>query len=411
VTTKFLLLLPLAALAAAATSGQNQSPSAGGRSLQVEDAQVMLIDENKVPATEPGMLTAVHVKEGQSIEKGQLLADIDNRETLAKRRIAEGELKAATKQAQNTAEIDVAEKAVEVSKAEHESYLKIRESNRFAVAEAELRKYYFQFEKALAQLKQANNEKLIAECTMETKQAQLDATGIELDLRQIKSPFKGLVVDIFKKPGDWAQSGEAMMYIVGLDRLRVEGFIQANLASPVEILGKPVVITAYSAAEKKHTVKGTIGFASPVIVGVGESRRFRIWAEVDNEKLIDPVTRLEYWKLQPGSKAEMTIDLTPPPPPKPPVPTKTEPSKGGTGSGKASPADGKSAPPPAPGGKVESLKPVAPAEASKADAGKSTSDKAGSDKAGSDKTEAIKGAEKSEKKDESKPAASTAKDR
>ena len=81
------------------------------------------------------------------------------------------------------------------------------------------------------------------------------------------------------------------------------------------MIGKDVKITVEAAGGKKHTVNGKIGFASPIIEGVGTSRQFRIWAEVDNKKTIDPVTNQEIWELQPGSVATMTIDLTPPSPP------------------------------------------------------------------------------------------------
>ena len=136
---------------------------------------------------------------------------------------------------------------------------------------------------------------------------------IELDLRQIRAPFKGEVVEIMKNVGDWVTVGEPMMHIVGLDKVRVKGFVfvsGANGAAQEEVMGKDVKITVEAAGGKKRTVNGKIGFASPIIDGVGTSRQFRIMAEVDNKKTIDPVTNQEIWELQPGSVATMTIDMT-----------------------------------------------------------------------------------------------------
>ena len=48
---------------------------------------------------------------------------------------------------------------------------------------------------------------------------------IELDLRQIRAPFKGEVVEMMKKVGDWVTVGEPIMHIVGLDKVRVKGFV------------------------------------------------------------------------------------------------------------------------------------------------------------------------------------------
>lgn len=286
------------------------------------------------------MITKIEVKEGNSIEKGSLVAEIDSRATLAKSKVAEAEYYASKAQSENTAEIEVAEKAVEVSKAEYDQSLEIRDKNPSAVSLTQLRKDKFNWEKSLAQVKQATNEKKIAGLTANAKQAQLDAALIELDLRQIRAPFKGEVVEIMKKVGDWVTVGEPIMHIVGLDKVRVKGFVfvsGAEGASQEEVLGKDVKITVEGAGGKKRTVHGKIGFASPVIDGVGTSRQFRIWAEVDNKKSIDPVTKQEIWELQPGSVASMTIDLNS----TTPVSMTTPESKAGKG-------------------KVETFKPVTP---------------------------------------------------
>lgn len=282
------------------------------RELVIENALVMLIDDNKVPATETGMLTAVHVKEGAMVEKGALLAEIDSRATLAKQRVAQGELAAALAQAENDAEVEVARHAIEVAKADLDANTEIRRTNKAAVSEAEHRKFVFQYQRSLAQEKQAINEKEIARLTATAKQAQLDATTVELELRQIRAPFEGQVVEIMKNVGDWVTAGEPIMHVVGLKRVRVKGFVPADLATHREVLGKPVTITVYSGGQREYTVRGMIGFASPVIEGLGSGRQFRIWAEVDNEESIDPVTGQAAWKIQPGSVARMVIDLSSP---------------------------------------------------------------------------------------------------
>jgi macrolide-specific efflux system membrane fusion protein len=304
-------LAALAALAAVVAPSHAQRPAATGRSIAVEGALVTLIDDVKVPAADLGTLMSIDVKEGESIEKGQLLAKIDDRETLAKQKIAQAELDAANEQAKSEAELRVAEAAVEVSDAELQSNLDIRKKTPGAVSETEIRKYRFQLKRAEEQVNLAKTDRVTAGKTAKVKEAQLDATAIELDRRQVKSPFHGQVIEVFKKVGEWCQPGEPIMHVVGLDRVRVKGFVTASLASPAEVLGKRVTITVYSAGEKQHTMKGIVGFASPVIEGISTSRSFRIWADVENERLTDPVTGLETWKIQPGSMANMTIDLTP----------------------------------------------------------------------------------------------------
>src|SRR5436190_3389982 len=173
------------------------------KELVIERGLVTLIDDNKVPATEAGMLTAVPAKEGHSVDKDALVAEIDSRSTVAKQRIAAAERDASSAQAENDAEVEVARAAIKVALAELEMDRDIRRSTPQAVALSQIRKDEFNYEKSLAQEKQAVNEKKIAGLTANAKQAQLDPASIEIDLRQIRSPFKGEVVEVMKKVGDW----------------------------------------------------------------------------------------------------------------------------------------------------------------------------------------------------------------
>ena len=173
------------------------------KELVIERGLVTLIDDNKVPATEAGMLTDVPAKEGHSVEKDALVAQIDSRSTLAKQKIAEAEFSAAKAQSENDAEIEVAEAAILVSKEEWEQSKRIQQSTPQAVPESQIRKDKFNYEKSLAQKKQAVNEKKIAGLTANAKLAQHEAASIEIDLRQIRSPFKGEVVEVMKNVGDW----------------------------------------------------------------------------------------------------------------------------------------------------------------------------------------------------------------
>ena len=58
------------------TSTVTPGPSAP-KTLVIDRALVTLIDDNKVPATEAGMLMEVPVKEGHSVEKGDLVVAVD----------------------------------------------------------------------------------------------------------------------------------------------------------------------------------------------------------------------------------------------------------------------------------------------------------------------------------------------
>jgi multidrug efflux pump subunit AcrA (membrane-fusion protein) len=349
-------LLAIVALAAAcitlALSARAQSPATGSNRLKIEGCLVTLINDVMVPAQEAGRLMKVNVKGGEEVDENSVIAEIDNRDTLAKRKIAQGEFDVATTQADSDAELELGKKGVEVSKAEYDQNVEIRTKNPGAVSDTELRKFKFQWDRAKAQVKVAEVDRVVAGLTAKVKEAQLEATANELARRQITAPFKGEVEDVKRQVGEWVQPGEPIARIVQLDRLRVKGMVYANATSPTDVIGKPVEITIMAAGGKTELVKGHIDFVSSIIEVTGE---FRVWCDIDNQKYIDPVTKKESWKIQPGSSAMLSIDLNPPPPPKPVAPLKAEPAKGGpTIPGTFRPRSALDAS----GVKVESLKPI-----------------------------------------------------
>lgn len=315
----YLKWLAPVALAAVVSVAIGQAPvrtgvtSGGKRMIEVREALVTMIEDVNVPASVMGMVTAIHIKEGQEVDEESLLVDIDNREAVAKQLIAQGELEVAMAQAESTAEIEVADKAIDVAQAELDSWTEIRKTNPGAVSEAEMRKYRFQLERAQAQLKLALTEQNIAKLTVKTKTAQLQAISIDLDRHQIKAPFKGEVVEVHKRRGEWTQAGEPVLHLVRMDRVRIKGFVLLSTgASPDEVEGKPVEVTVHSAGDKQHTLQGTVTFASRVIEGVSNYRQFRVSVEVDNPKVIDPVSKKVTWAIQPGTQANLMIDLAAP---------------------------------------------------------------------------------------------------
>lgn len=284
----------------------SQPPARPGQRglVLVPHGLVTAIDDVKVPARDAGSLTKIHVKPGMYVEVDFAMGEIDNRDTLAKQRIAQGELDAANVQATSTAEIEAAKKGRDVAKAEYESALAIWEKNRGAISEQELRRAKFQWDRSIAQIEVAETENRVAQQTVLIKTAQLDATQVELRKKKIEAPIQGQIVEVYKHMGEWVQPGDPVLRLVRLDRVRVEGFVYAAEAGRTELEGKPVKVTVYLPGEKQVTVNGRVDYASPVIEGSGRNRQYRIWTEIDNQ-FVDG-----NFLIQPGASAEMSVDIT-----------------------------------------------------------------------------------------------------
>jgi len=69
---------------------------------------------------------------------------------------------------------------------------------------------------------------------MEVKMAQKVAAETALKHRQLRSPLNGQVRKIYHHVGEWVQNGEAVVYVIRMDRLRVEGSLLASDISPTK---------------------------------------------------------------------------------------------------------------------------------------------------------------------------------
>lgn len=289
-------------------NGISASPSRPAGVVNVPQALVTAIDDIQVPAREAGALSRLNVKGGELIEAGAIIGELDNRDSLARMKIAQAEFSAAKAQAESSAEVDAAVKASEVAKAEWDQLEDLRRKNPGAVSLTELRRASFQYERALAQIAVAKNDKVVAGHNAEAKTAQMGAIDVELERRKVLSPLNGQVIEVLKHNGEWCTPGESVVRVLRLDRLRIEGFVFASEASPGDVLGKPVDVIVFlpGAKPRQERLSGVIEFASPVIEGSGQYRSFRVWTEVENRFING------FWTLQPGASAVMDINTNAP---------------------------------------------------------------------------------------------------
>lgn len=260
---------------------------------------VSVIDDIKVPAQEPGVITSIEVKEGDLIKRDQHLAQISDSLARKQKRVAEAELAVARLKAEDDVNILYSSAAFAVSQKELQMY---EEANRVrqATGAVEMNKLRLQVEQARLQIKKSENEHTIAVNEAEAYTAKVDLADEQVRRREIKTPIDGEVVEILARPGEWVEPGNPVFRIVGMQKLRVEGFAYFAKLAPAAANKRPVTVQVMLSNGRVETFPGKIVFVNPVVLAGG---MYRVWAEVEN--------RLENgeYLLRPGIEAEMTIDL------------------------------------------------------------------------------------------------------
>jgi len=149
------------------------------------------------------------------------------------------------------------------------------------------------------ELKQAVEGAQIAGVTRRVKEHDVTAAQRHLERRGLKSPLAGVVVQIFRRKGEWVEPGDKVVRVLRIDRLRAEGFVSARDLQR-DLHGAAAAVTVALPGKGQLEVRGKIVFVSPEIDAV--TQQVLVWAEVDN-----PAPQ---FMLRPGMKAAMAVETS-----------------------------------------------------------------------------------------------------
>lgn len=292
-------------LATAAVMAQpDGSPSARPQQAHLSHCVISLIDHVELPAEEEGILSELTAKEGMVVQEGQVLGQLDTTNALVRMKAAQARLAVAREKADNDINVKVARSLIELSRAEYEESLAINRRSRGAIPETTVRRQRVTMEKAELDAEAAEMEFRIAGLERGEAEAQVEVVENELRRREIKAPFDGVVLTLYRHENEWVRPGDPILRLVRMDRLRVETFLSADRYAPEDVEGASVEIRLVLVGGGQRVLPARIDHVSPIVEASGN---FRVWAELDN-----PPGRGGYrWLMRPGSEAEMVITLNP----------------------------------------------------------------------------------------------------
>ena len=259
---------------------------------------VSVIHDIKVPAQEAGVLTGIEVKEGMLIEKDKQLGLINDVQSQMQLRASQAELSVARLKADDDVNVRYSKAAFAVSEKELQLHQQANVNQRVTSA-VEMNKLRLQVEQAGLQIEKSEHERKIAGSEADVSQAKVELAQEQIRRRKILSPIDGEVVEILARAGEWVEPGNPVFRVVGLQKLRVEGFANFTKLSPSDASNRPVTVTVQLSRGRQERFNGKIVFVHPIVLAGG---MYRVWAEVEN--------RVEngQFLLRPGVEATMTID-------------------------------------------------------------------------------------------------------
>ena len=274
--------------------------TAAAAECKFEQCLVLLIDEAEVPAQEAGVLKTLLVKEGQQVTAGELLSQIDDAKTKMELKVAVAKLAVAKEKSADDINIRYSKASAEVAKAD---YLINREANDKvpgSVPAEALRERLMKYTESMLAIEKAKMEMRVAGHEADVAQAEVDAAEENLTRHQIRSPLNGLVVKLHRHAGEWVQQSDAVVHVIRMDRLWVEGFVNAAEFQPNTLRQRTARVDVLVAGGKTQSFAGKVVFVNPLIQAGGT---FQVRVEIENRE--DDGA----WQISPGLNAKMTILL------------------------------------------------------------------------------------------------------
>lgn len=191
----------------AATLAMSTAWAQDVQKIPAQEAQMQLIRQVPIAAEVAGALVEVNpTEEGVFVKKGELLIKLNDSVILA-------EVERARKQAALVTEIEFAEVALETALENQKQKQEANKKRPGAFTPSEMRQVDLEVRKGQAQLSKSNEDKVLHELDLKTKEAQLNQYTVY-------APFDGFVTKVLKYPGQNVRPGDPVLTLTDMSELR-----------------------------------------------------------------------------------------------------------------------------------------------------------------------------------------------
>ena len=232
--------------------------------------------ETIVSSETAGKLLSMEVRQGDQLEPGKLIAQIDTTEIILKKLQTEAQLVASETKRQNvTAQINVLKEQKKNVQTTQQRIAKMFADQ--AATQQQMDDINGQLNVLDKQVSATNTQFQLIASEMEVVKRQLDLLNEQLTKCQIKSPNKGTVLETYLETGELATPGKPVLKMADLSNLELKVYVSGAQLSNVK-LGNEVKILIDSGAKEMQSLSGKISWISseseftPKIIQTKEER-------------------------------------------------------------------------------------------------------------------------------------------
>ena len=267
------------------------------KGLYVEGAILKTIESTSVAAQVSGMVQVLNVKEGAKVKLNQEIGRV--RDTAVRLQMERSKLSITIAEKKQNSDIDrrMAEKNRAVAENEYQRAVEANQQIKDVYPINEVDRLRLLFDRAGLETERAVHQQAMA--ALDVAMAEMEyKQSLELSQRhRIVAPCDGVIVAIEKRIGEWVEPGTVVVKVVQIDKLRIEGFINALDALP-ELVGTTARVLIEGTVPLIET-SAKLVFISPEANPLNS--QVRVFLEVENKN----------GKLRPGIRPTTIINRLP----------------------------------------------------------------------------------------------------
>lgn len=253
--------------------------SAMAAEVRVASAILAPLHSCEAPAAEAGVLLSLDVREGDEVAAGEVIGAVDARRERLQADIARVDLAMARREAESDIRVRLAEKVRGVARAELARSTSVNADFPNTVSAKEIDRLRLSVEQATLEIEHAAFEQSLLALKIARIEADLRLAEHNVERLQIASPIAGVVAKVNRHAGEWVAQGEAVVRLVRVDRLKLEGYLPIEQAAST-LVGRPVRVVATLGPGEPIEATGRVTFISPEAEPVNAQVLFQ--AEIDN---------------------------------------------------------------------------------------------------------------------------------
>jgi multidrug efflux pump subunit AcrA (membrane-fusion protein) len=280
------------------SKGESESP------LFATSALVTAIDHVDVPSRQPGVLAKLSLRRGTAVRAGDSVAMLDDRKPSLNYEIAKQETLIAEQQVKNRFPTLLKQTIATYATKKFEMNDSLYRNSRGAVSQLQLQTSKSEMEQATIDANNALAEEKQLAINYQSQIQKEKLASLELQQCLIKAPLDGIVSQIHRRPGEWVNTGESILTLVRMDRLRIETLIHPAELTPQQIISCRARVTIQLSEEDEYLVpESRIYIAGAEIEADG---RYLVAVEIENEFIEDKLGQ-KSWLVRPGMTCRLDV--------------------------------------------------------------------------------------------------------